>query len=62
MSHRDDFTNQLDSIDAAVFSSDMLFDDDMREMLKEHVARWGRAIESWEKTEASASTAPEDAP
>jgi hypothetical protein len=38
-----------EGIDATVFSSDMLFDDERRKMLKEYVGRWTRAIEQHEQ-------------
>lgn len=40
-----------ESIDASVFSSDMLFDDERRNMLKSYIGRWVRAIEQHEKFE-----------
>lgn len=40
--------NACEAIDASVFSSDMLFDDERREILKEYIARWSRAIQSHE--------------
>lgn len=41
-----------ESIDASVFSSDMLFDDERRNMLKDYIARWTRAINEHEAPEA----------
>jgi hypothetical protein len=38
-----------EGIDASVFSSDMLFDDERREMLKQYIGRWVRAIDEHEK-------------
>lgn len=40
-----------ESIDASVFSSDMLFDDDRRKMLKDYIGRWTRAISEHEAGE-----------
>lgn len=37
-----------ESIDASVFSSDMLFDDGRRKMLKDYIGRWSRAINDHE--------------
>lgn len=37
-----------ENIDASVFSSDMLFDDDQRSMLKSYIDRWTRAINDHE--------------
>lgn len=37
-----------ESIDASVFSSDMLFDDERRKTLKDYIGRWTRAIEEHE--------------
>ena len=47
MSHMEE---ACESIDASVFSSDMLFDDERREMLKNYIGRWSRAIEEHERT------------
>lgn len=44
------FINDLDGIDAAVFSGDVLYDSDTREPLKESCERWLRAIAEHEKT------------
>ncbi len=38
-----------DGIDAAVFSSDSLFDEEFRKVLKYYSERWLRAIEEHEK-------------
>jgi hypothetical protein len=43
--------NNCEGIDASVFSSDMLFDDERRNMLKSYIGRWVRAIEQHEKFE-----------
>jgi hypothetical protein len=37
-----------EGIDAAVFSGDLLFDGDRRELLKGYVERWVRAVEAHE--------------
>jgi len=39
----------FDAIDAAVFSSDVLFDDNLREDLKLYIGRWVRAIVAHEE-------------
>ena len=49
MSHLE---QNCESIDASVFSSDMLYDDERRNMLKEYIARWTRAIEAHESPES----------
>ena len=41
-------TEHIDNIDAAVFSGDMLYDNELRDTLKEHCERWLRAIEAHE--------------
>lgn len=51
---RNHLHDACESIDASVFSSDMLFDDERRAMLNEYLGRWNRAIQEHE--------APEDAP
>jgi hypothetical protein len=38
------FEDDLDTIDAAIFSGDVLYDDAKRALLKEHLERWSRAI------------------
>jgi hypothetical protein len=40
--------DRLDSIDASVFSSDMLFDKDRFALLKYYVERWSNAIKEQE--------------
>lgn len=40
-----------EGIDASVFSSDMLFADERRAMLKDYIGRWTRAIEQHEAAE-----------
>lgn len=40
--------NDCEGIDASVFSSDMLFNDEQRAMLKRYIGRWVRAIEQHE--------------
>ena len=47
-----------ESIDASVFSSDMLFSPVRRELLKDYIGRWTRAIEEHER--APADNEPED--
>jgi len=46
--------NVCESIDASVFSSDMLFDDERRKLLEYYVGRWTRAIIEHEQYERSA--------
>lgn len=50
--------NACESVDASVFSSDMLFDDERRAELKEYIGRWTRAIKQHEAGEAPAVTEP----
>jgi len=45
------FEMACEEIDASVFSSDMLFDGERREMLKEYITRWLRAVEAHENSE-----------
>jgi hypothetical protein len=40
-----------EGIDAAVFNGDLLFDADKRDLLKEYMGRWLRAIEAHELTD-----------
>lgn len=40
--------NACEAVDAGVFSSDQLFDDEQREMLKTYIDRWTRAIKDHE--------------
>lgn len=42
MNHR---LNAMDSLDACVFSSDMLYNDAERQAFKEHLARWNKAMQ-----------------
>lgn len=44
-----------ESVDAAVFSGDVIWDDNSRTQLKGYVQRWQRAIAEHERTEADAS-------
>ena len=44
-----------EGIDASVFSSDMLFDDKRRKMLKDYIGRWTRAIAAHERMPLDAS-------
>ena len=46
---RDTFEMQLDSLDATIFSGDVLEDKENRECLKAHLARWYRGIEEKER-------------
>lgn len=48
MTHLED---NCENIDASVFSSDMLFDDEQRQMLKNYISRWDRAIAKHEAAE-----------
>lgn len=41
-----------ESVDAAVFSGDVLHDDDSRNTLREYLGRWQRAIAEHERTDA----------
>ena len=43
--------NICEEIDASVFSGDMLYDDERRNMLKTYIGRWVRAIQQHEKFE-----------
>lgn len=45
-----------EQIDASVFSSDMLFDDERRAMLKEYLQRWTRAVDEHEAGETKEGT------
>lgn len=45
-----------EEVDAYVFSSDMLFDDEQREMLKQYINRWLKEInehERWAEKQAT---------
>lgn len=42
-----------ESVDASVFSGDVLYDDNSRNKLKEYMGRWQRAIAEHERTEAT---------
>lgn len=44
-----------ESVDAAVFNGDVIWDDNSRTQLKEYVERWQRAIAEHERTEADAA-------
>ena len=44
-----------ESVDAAVFSGDVIWDDNSRTQLKGYVERWQRAIAEHERTEADAA-------
>lgn len=50
--------NNCEGIDASVFSSDMLFDDERRAELKQYIGRWQRAIAAHERSEAPELVAP----
>lgn len=50
-----------DRIDAGVFSSDMLFDNELRAMLRFYMSRWGKAIEEHQSYETEGVT-PFDEP
>lgn len=55
------FEDACESIDASVFSGDMLFDDERRKMLKDYIGRWARAIEAHESAPPVADDqAPDD--
>lgn len=48
--------NEIDVLDAAVFSGDMLEDPALRQELAEHIARWQRALASrWEDADGVSS-------
>ncbi len=53
MDHLQDLDDRCDSIDATVFSSDMLFDDEKRMLFKRYVERWARALAEHEKNMAA---------
>jgi len=57
MSHMED---ACESIDASVFSSDMLFDDERRNILKDYIGRWTRAIEAHEDSGRAEELARQD--
>ena len=40
----------IDELDASVFSGDLLWNDDQRELLKRHIERWSQAIAHHEST------------
>ena len=50
MNHR---LKTMDEMDACVFSSDMLYNEDEREQFKSMVARWSRALNETENTAPS---------
>jgi len=39
--------NALDSVDACIFSSDLLNEDTNRDILKHHLERWTRALNTY---------------
>ena len=43
------FYDLIDQLDAVVFVSDMLYDDNKRERLKKMIERWGREINRHEE-------------
>ena len=47
-----------EGVDAAVFTGDVLYDDDSRAELKEYIGRWTRAIAEHERSEPEPT--PED--
>lgn len=51
-----------EGIDASVFSSDMLFDDEQRAMLKTYLGRWQRAVDEHERLEAGEQPGPVGVP
>ena len=50
-----------ESIDASVFTGDMLFDDGRRKMLKDCIDRWDRAIEAHENSKRTGGLAAQQA-
>lgn len=48
-----DIFDELETIDAAVFSGELLQDADERQQLKQYCERWLSAIEKQEKNEIS---------
>jgi hypothetical protein len=48
---RQHLEDACESIDASVFSSDMLYCDEDREMLRNYIARWMQAIHEHETAE-----------
>ena len=57
MEHHD---KACESIDASVFSSDMLFDAERRALLKDYLGRWTRAIREHEGTTPAAWQSTQD--
>jgi len=53
-----DLENYCENIDASVFSVDLLFDDDRRNMLKHYITRWSNAIKNHETQEPDEPTCP----
>lgn len=49
---RNYFAEQIDALDASVFSGDLLYSPLERQALKEHCERWLRAIASAEAEES----------
>jgi hypothetical protein len=47
-----------EGLDAAVFSSDMMYDHERYSMFKEYLSRWNRAVEEHDKAEMTATTPP----
>lgn len=56
------FEEAVDSLDASIFSSDNLAQEENRGLLKEHLARWERELDVWEKlsSERTESCVDED--
>ena len=48
----DHLEQACESVDASVFSSDMMFDPERFAMFKEYLGRWNRAVEDHDKGEA----------
>lgn len=51
-----------EGIDASIFSGDLLYDDERREMLKEYIGRWTRAITKHEAEPPVIDEKDEDEP
>jgi hypothetical protein len=51
-----------EGIDASIFSGDLLYDDERREMLKEYIGRWTRTITEHETEPPVIDEKDEDEP
>ncbi len=54
------FAKAVDDLDAAVFSGDELFDTENRELLRWALARWQRALATWDKLATEVEADEED--